>query len=74
MHTFYWQKSRGVYLLGRLYKKKSCPGKKGSPAYPSYPERANLSFISLQNTANHLNEKQKVGLDVKVTLPQSPYV
>ena len=33
----------------------------GSPAYPSYPGRANVSFISLQNLANRLYEKQKVG-------------
>lgn len=33
-----------------------------SPAYPSYPGRANFSYISLQNLANRLHEKQKVGL------------
>ena len=32
----------------------------GSPAYPSYPGRANFSYISLQNLANRLHEKQKV--------------
>ena len=39
----------------------------GSPAYPSYPGRANFSYISLQNLANRLYEKQKVGLARRVT-------
>ena len=39
----------------------------GSPAYPSYPGRANFSYISLQNLANLLYEKQKVGLARRVT-------
>ena len=30
-------------------------------AYPSYPGRANFSYISLQNVAKHLHEKQEVG-------------
>ena len=39
----------------------------GSPAYPSYPGRANFSYISLQNLANRLHEKQKVGSARRVT-------
>ena len=39
----------------------------GSPAYPSYPGRANFSYISLQNLANRLHEKQKVGTARRVT-------
>ena len=46
----------------------------GSPAYPSYPGRANFSFISLQNVANRLHEKQKVGSARSVTrLAGSPF-
>ena len=46
----------------------------GSPAYPSYPGRANLSYISLQNLANRLHEKQKVGSARRVTrLAGSPF-
>ena len=33
----------------------------GSPAYPSYAGRANFSYIYVQNLANRLHEKQKVG-------------
>ena len=40
----------------------------GSPAYPSYPGRANFSYISLQNLANRLHEKQKVASARRVTL------
>ena len=39
----------------------------GLPAYPSYPGRANFSYISLQNLANRLHEKQKVGSARRVT-------
>ena len=39
----------------------------GSPAYPSYPGRANFSYISLQNLAIRLYEKQKVGSARRVT-------
>ena len=58
---------------------------KGSPSYPSYPGRANFSFISLQNFTNSLCEKQKVGsarrvvgsFDGRVTLlavPTFPHI
>ena len=45
----------------------------GSPAYPSYPGRANFSYISLQNTANCLHEKKKreVGSTRRVHDPPS---
>ena len=43
---------------------KSCPGWKG---HPSYPGRANFSYFSLQNLANRLHEKQKVGSAKRVT-------
>ena len=39
----------------------------GSPAYLSYPGRANFSYISLQNLANRSHEKQKVGSARRVT-------
>ena len=46
----------------------------GSPAYPSYPGRANVSYIPLQNLANRLHEKQKVGSARRVTrLAGSPF-
>ena len=46
----------------------------GSPAYPNYPERADISHISLQNLANRLYEKQKVGSVRKAThLAGSPF-
>ena len=45
------------------YKENSCLGRKlGSPVYPSYPGRANFSYILLQNVAKRLHENQKVGL------------
>ena len=50
----------------RLYGKK-LSRVEGSPAYPSYPGRANFSYISLQNLANRLHEKQKVGSARRVT-------
>ena len=48
-------------LRPRLYGEK-LSRVEGSPAYPSYPGRANFSYISLQNLVNRLNEKQKVSL------------
>ena len=60
--------------LGPVYMEKSCPGVEGSLAYPSYPGRANFSYISLQNLANRLHEKQKVGSAGRVTrLAGSPF-
>ena len=38
-------------------------------AYPSYPVRANFSYISVQNVANCLHELQKVGSSRRVTRP-----
>ena len=46
-------------LMPRLYGEK-LSRVEGSPAYPSYPGRANFSYISLQNLANRLHEKQKL--------------
>ena len=40
---------------------------KGSPSYPSYPGRANFSYISLQNFTNRLHEKQKADSAGRVT-------
>ena len=40
---------------------------KGLPSYPNYPERANFSYISLQNLTNCLREKQKDGWVRRVT-------
>ena len=53
-------------LRPRLYREK-LSRIEGSLAYPSYPGRANFSYISLQNLANHLHEKQKVGSAGRVT-------
>ena len=53
-------------LRPRLYGEK-LSRVEGSPAYPSYPGRANFSTISLQNLANRLHEKQKVGSARRVT-------
>ena len=53
-------------LRPRLYGEK-LSRVEGSPAYPSYPGRANFSYISLQNLANRLYEKQKVGSARRVT-------
>ena len=53
-------------LRPRLYGEK-LSWVEGSPAYPSYPGRANFSYISLQNLANRLHEKQKVGSARRVT-------
>ena len=43
-----------------MYMKKSCPMKKGLPANSSYPGQTFFSYISLQNMANCLHQKQKV--------------
>ena len=55
-----------IGLRPRLYGEK-LSRVEGSPAYPSYPGRANFSYISLQNLANRLHEKQKVGSARRVT-------
>ena len=55
-----------ISLRPRLYGKK-LSRVEGSPAYPSYSGRANFSYISLQNLANRLHEKQKVGSARRVT-------
>ena len=56
-----------------LYGEKLSPVE-GSLVYPSYPGRANCSYISLQNLANRLHEKQKVGSAGRVTrLAGSPF-
>ena len=55
-----------VTIRPRLYGEK-LSRVEGSPAYPSYPRRANFSYISLQNLANRLHEKQKVGSARRVT-------
>ena len=39
----------------------------GSPFHSGYPERANFFYISLQNLASRLHEKQKLGLVRRVT-------
>ena len=54
----------------------------GSPVYPSYPGRANFSYILLQNLTKRLHENQKVGLarvtphlavmEGRITLPPRP--
>ena len=60
-------------LWPRLYGEK-LSRVEGSPAYPSYPGRANFSYISLQHLANRLHEKQKVGSARRVTrLAGSPF-
>ena len=63
-------KFQGHFLRPRLYKEK-LSRVEGSPAYPSYPGLANFSYISLQNLANRLHEKQKV-CDGRVTLLAGP--
>ena len=46
----------------------------GSLAYPSYLRKATFSYISLQNLANRLHEKQKLGPVRRVTRPvESPF-
>ena len=60
-------------LRPRLYGEK-LSRVEGSPAYPSYPGRANFSYISLQNLAKRLHEKKKVGSARRVTrLAGSPF-
>ena len=60
-------------LRPRLYGEK-LSRVEGSLAYPSYPGRANFSYISLQNLANRLHEKQKDGSARRVTcLAGSPF-
>ena len=63
----------GANIRLRLYGEK-LSRIEGSPAYPSYPGRANFSYISLQNLANRLHEKQKVGSARRVTrLAELPF-
>ena len=63
-----------IQLRPRLYGEK-LSRVEGSLAYPTYPGRANFSYISLQNLANHLHEKQKVGSAGRVTcLAGSPFL
>ena len=65
--------SEELGLRSRLYGEK-LSRVEGSLAYPSYPGRANFSYISLQNLANRLHEKQKVGSAGRVTCPaESPF-
>ena len=60
-------------LRPRLYGEK-LSRVEGSPANPSYAGRANFSYISLQNLANRLYEKQKVSSARMVTrLAGSPF-
>ena len=62
-----------IYTKARLYGEK-LSRVEGSFALPSYPGRANFSYISLQNLANRLHEKQKVGSAGRVTrLAGSPF-
>ena len=57
--SFFFLIPQILVLRPRLYGEK-LSRVEGSPAYPSYPGRANFSYISLQNLANRLYEKQKV--------------
>ena len=57
-----------AWLRPRLYVEHFSPGVEGSLAYPSSPGRANASYISLQNLANRLHKKRKVGSAGRVTL------
>ena len=50
----------------RLCGEKLSPVKE-SPSHPSYPGRANFSYIFLQNLTNRLHEKQKFGSAKRVT-------
>ena len=56
------------HLRPRLYEE-TLSRVEGSPAYPSYPGRANFSYISLQNLANRLHERQKVGSARRIGSP-----
>ena len=60
-----------ITIRPRLYGEK-LSRVEGSSAYPNYPGRANFSYISLQNLANRLHEKQKVGSTRRVTLLAGP--
>ena len=79
-----WSQFNSTIVRPRLYREK-LSRVKGSPPDPSYPGRANFSYISLQNLTNRLHEKQKVGsarrvtrlagspsFDGRVTLPAGP--
>ena len=57
-----------AWLRPRLYVEHFSPGVEGSLAHPSSPGRANASYISLQNLANRLHKKQKVGSAGRVSL------
>ena len=57
-----------AWLRSRLCVEDFSLGVHGSLAYPSSPGRANASHISLQNLANRLHKKQKVGSAGRVTL------
>ena len=46
----------------------------GSPANPSFPERGNVSHISLRNMANRLTNKKLVRLEGWPTLSSHPFV
>ena len=61
-----WKMRRAIPFRPRLYGEK-LSRVEVSPAYPSYPGRANFSYISLQNLANRLYEKQNVGSARRVT-------
>ena len=64
-------------LRPRLYVQHFSPGVEGSLVHPSSPGRANASYISLQNLANRLHKKQKVGSAGTVSLfsaTTSPHV
>ena len=57
-----------AWLRPCLYVEHFSPGVEGSLAHPSSPGRANASYISLQNLANRLHKKQKVGSAGRVSL------
>ena len=73
VHTLYKKWAFTVKLRPRLHGE-NLSRVEGSPAYPSYPGRANFSYISLQNLANRLHEEQKVDSTRRVTrLAGSPF-
>ena len=59
-HSMY---THSPHPLRRLYWRNV----KVSLAYPGYPGQTNFSYISLQNVANCLHQKQKVSLARRVT-------
>ena len=59
--------NRNLILFRRCSYGEKLSRVEGSPAYPSYPGRANFSYISLQNLKNRSHEKQKVGSARRVT-------